>query len=152
MTPKQKQFVEAYLGEANLSANAAYRKVFPKAKPESVEANSYRMMADDGVKAAIDGAIKKREAESGITAAWVLKRLKLEAEREGPDASHAARVSATGLAMKHLGMLKEDAPHPDRHTYDFDRLTPDQQTALLAALRSLFAPRLVGTDGAAASA
>jgi phage terminase small subunit len=48
---------------------------------------------------------------------------------------HWDKVKALELLMRHLGLLKEDAPHPDRPTIDLTKLTDAQKRTLLAGLR-----------------
>lgn len=51
------------------------------------------------------------------------------------------KVKALELFMRHFGLLKEDAPHPDRPKIDFASLSEEEQRVLLAlADRSLGGP------------
>ncbi len=45
------------------------------------------------------------------------------------------KVQALKLLMQHFGLLKEDAPHPDRPKFDITKLTDEQKHALLALIR-----------------
>jgi hypothetical protein len=83
------------------------------------------------IRAAIEANIAMRAEKIGITAEWVLRRLQQEAEYTGKGSSHAARVSALGLAMKHLGMLKQDAPHTDRNPFDLSGLSDAELDRIL---------------------
>ena len=131
LTPKQERFVAEYLVDLN-ATQAAIRAGY-SAKGATVRGSE--LLANRNVAVAIAAGQKNREQRTGITQDWALERLKREAEFEGEGSSHAARVSALGLAMKHLGMLKEDAPHPDRKTLDISKLTDDAKRAILAGLR-----------------
>jgi phage terminase small subunit len=43
---------------------------------------------------------------------------------------------ALELLMRHFGMLKEDAPHPDRPKFDLSKLSDETKNALLTLLRA----------------
>lgn len=77
MTPKQHRFVEEYL--IDLNATAAYRRAGYAAKGNAAEVNAARLLRNAQVQAAIVEAKAARSAETGINAAWVLKRLAEEA-------------------------------------------------------------------------
>lgn len=62
-------------------------------------------LAKPSIAAAIRESEGKRLKRTEITADWALERLKREAELEGKGSSHSARVTAVGLALKHLGLL-----------------------------------------------
>ena len=46
------------------------------------------------------------------------------------------KVKALELFMKHFGLLKEDAPHPDRPKFDLSRVPDEAKRALLDLLRA----------------
>jgi phage terminase small subunit len=46
------------------------------------------------------------------------------------------KEKALELFMRHFGMLKEDAPHPDRPRFDLSKLSDEAKRFLLVALRS----------------
>lgn len=77
MTPKQQRFVEEYL--IDLNATAAYRRAGYAAKGNAAEVNAARLLRNAQVQAAIVEAKAARSEETGINAAWVLKRLAEEA-------------------------------------------------------------------------
>lgn len=131
LTPKQARFVTEYLVDLN-ATQAAIRAGYSAktARQMGTENLSKPVIAE-----AIAQGQKKRSDDTGITAAWVLQRLKIEAENTGFGSSQAARVSALALCMKHLGMLKEDAPHPDRPKFEIAKLNDDQKRTLLQFLR-----------------
>jgi len=103
LTPKQQRFVEEYLVDLN-ATQAAIRAGYSE---RTADQQGSRLLANVKVKAAIAVAVERRSEDTGITAAWALQRLKREAEYTGKGSSHAARVAALGLAMKHLGMTPE---------------------------------------------
>jgi phage terminase small subunit len=104
LSARQQRFVEEYLVDCN--AAAAFRRAGYTAKDDHVaSANAARLMANDSVRTAIDAALAARSAETGVTAEWVLRRLKEEADYTGEDATHSARVRALELCGKHLAMF-----------------------------------------------
>lgn len=50
------------------------------------------------------------------------------------------KLKALELLCKHFGLLKEDAPHPDRPTFDLSGLTDAEKATLLAGLRRTLKP------------
>lgn len=135
LTAKQKAFIQEYLVDLNATA-AAGRAGYK-------DANIGRqLITKNNVSAAIKHAQSQREKRTNITQDWVLERLVKEAERSGKGSSHAARVSALALAMKHLGMMKEDGPHPDRKAVDLSQLTDDALDRILATVGPLLSPEL----------
>lgn len=144
LTPKQQRFATEYLVDLN-ATQAAIRAGYSK---KTAMEQGYQLLQIPSVQQAVAAGQRKREIKTGITAAWALERLKREAEFDGEGSSHSARVSALGLAMKHLGMLTEDAPHPDRAVLDLKAMTDDALDRLLAAVGPLLAPELRSLGGA----
>jgi hypothetical protein len=70
-----------------------------------------------------------------LSPAWVLDQLCRQIELTGKGSYHTARVNALGLAMRHLGLLVQDAPHPDAPKFDLSKLTDAQKLAVLTGLR-----------------
>lgn len=138
LTAKQKRFVEEYLIDLN-ATQAAIRAGYSKKTAGSIGEENLKKPE---IASAIFSAQRSREQRTGITQDWALERLKREAEFEGVGSSHSARVSALGLAMKHLGMLKEDAPHPDRQAIDLTALTD----SALERIHNLLAPLFAAGD------
>lgn len=103
LTDKQQSFVEEYLVDLN-ATQAAIRAGYSEHTARVIGPEN---LSKPAVAEAIAAAQAKRSQETGITAAWVLTRIKLEAEREGEGSSHSARVSAVALAAKHLGMIDD---------------------------------------------
>jgi len=81
LTPKEAAFVREYLIDLN-ATQAAIRAGY-SAKSANVQA--VEIMARPLVKAAIDAAKVERSEETKIDAAWVLKRLAVEAEADMAD-------------------------------------------------------------------
>lgn len=147
LTKQQELFCREYVARKFNGADA-YRAAYPKSKSTSAAPNAARLIAKDSVQARIAELTEKAAADAQISPAWALRRLKIEAEYTGEGASHSARVSAVGLAMKHLGMMTEDAPHPDRQIVDLKALTDDALDRLLSAVGPLLAPELRALGGA----
>ena len=106
LSPRQQRFVDEYL--VDLNASAAYVRAGYRAKNGNVAGvSAHHLLKTPKVAAAVAEKLEDRSRETGITAAWALERLKIEAEYDGEDSSHSARVAALNLAMKHLGMLTE---------------------------------------------
>jgi phage terminase small subunit len=141
LTDKQKRFVTEYLVDQN--AAAAYRRAKYACKNDNVaKVEGHRLLTNPNIASAIAAGQKKREEKTGITAEWALRRLQQEAELTGDGSSHSARVSALNLAMKHLGMLKEDAPHPDRPPVDMKQLTDHALDRILDSVGPLLSGEL----------
>ena len=135
LTAQQELFCQEYVAEP-IAKQAAIKAGYSK---HTAKQQGQRLLTNVDVKARIAELRKAREERTGITQDWALERLKREAEFEGEGSSHAARVSALSLAMKHLGMLKEDAPHPDRQQIDLSKLTDAALDRLAGILAPLFA-------------
>lgn len=81
LTPKQAQFVREYLIDLN-ATQAAIRAGYSK---RTANEQAARLLAKASVKNAVAEATQKRAEETGIDAAWVLKRLAAEAEADIAD-------------------------------------------------------------------
>lgn len=81
LTPKQAQFVREYLIDLN-ATQAAIRAGYSK---KTANEQAARLLAKASIKVAIAEATQKRAEETGINAAWVLKRLAAEAEADVAD-------------------------------------------------------------------
>jgi phage terminase small subunit len=73
LPPKQMRFVQEYL--IDLNASAAYKRAYPKAKPESALSNSTRLMRKDSICMAIKEAQDERSKRVEVTADDVLREL-----------------------------------------------------------------------------
>jgi len=102
---KQQRFVDEYLADPNLNATQAYIRAGYKGRGHTAEVEASKLLRKPEIKRAISEAQAKRSHATQTDAEYVVRRLRLEAEREGEDASHAARVSALGLLGRHLGMF-----------------------------------------------
>jgi phage terminase small subunit len=104
LTPKQERFVQEYL--IDLNATAAARRSGYK-WPDKI---GPRLVGESRIAAAITAAQQGRSERTQIDQDYVVQRLVTEAEREGEDASHAARVKALELLGRHVGMWPEATP------------------------------------------
>lgn len=101
MTPKQQRFVEEYM--VDLNACAAAKRAGYSAKTS--EWIGPQLLGKTHVKEAVQMGLEEKKIKSGISAEYVLERLKYEAELEGEGATHAARVRALELLGKHIGLF-----------------------------------------------
>ena len=117
LTPKQQRFVNEYLVDLN-ATQAAIRSGY---SPKTANEQGARLVANVSVKAAIQAAIKAREARIEITQDKVMddiECIKQDAMRQVADkdgnmgmANHAAALKAAELQGKHLGMFREKIEH-----------------------------------------
>jgi phage terminase small subunit len=138
LTPKQQRFVDEYLVDLN-ATQAAVRAGY---SAKTANNNAARLMLNHGIREAIEKGKRDRGARTAITQDWALERLRAEAENTGEGSSHAARVTAIGLAMKHLGMMTEDKPHPDRSLIDLSKISDVDLDRALAAFGPLLSPEM----------
>ena len=101
LAPKQQRFVEEYLVDLN-ATQAASRAGYSKRTAQ-------RIGSENLCKPLIAEAIAEHRAKvseaAEVDAAWVLTRLKKEAEGAN---TAAARVSALDKLAKHLGLYERD--------------------------------------------
>lgn len=81
LTAKQARFVEEYLIDLN-ATQAAIRAGYSK---KTARSQGQRLLTNVDIEAAIAVAKANRSAETGIDAAWVLKRLAAEADADLAD-------------------------------------------------------------------
>ena len=81
LTEKQRRFVEAYL----LDPNATQAAIAAGYSAKTARAVGAENLTKPDIRELIDAARQKREEETQIDAAWVLKRLGLEAEADIAD-------------------------------------------------------------------
>lgn len=63
LTGQQRTFCEGIV--KGLSSTKAYQLAYPDSSPESTEANAYRLMENDGVKAAIEAMRQRVDVQKG---------------------------------------------------------------------------------------
>ncbi len=109
LTPKQEAFCRAYL-ENGRNATAAYRIAYHAGRMSDGAARvaACRLLKDRRITARCAAVVVAVEKETEISVAWTLQRLREEADRDGEDASHAARVSALKAIGHHLGMFPRE--------------------------------------------
>jgi hypothetical protein len=106
LSPKQQRFVDEYL--VDLNAAAAFRRAGYIAKDDHVASvNSARLINTPKIAAVIASARQRQQTRTGLTADWVLNKLLEEAQFTGNGSSQSARIRATELLGKHLGLFKE---------------------------------------------
>ena len=107
MNEKQAIFAAEYLIDRN-ATQAALRAGY---SPKTSYAQGSALLKHPEVRAAIaDGQIKQQE-RTQVTQDYVLRRLVIEAEREGEGSSHAARVASVVALGKHMAMFTENIDH-----------------------------------------
>jgi hypothetical protein len=96
LTPKQARFVEEYCIDWN-ATQAAIRAGYSEKTAQEIGAeNLSKPIIADAIEKHRDRISEKAE----VDAAWVLRRLKIEAKRTGKGSQHAARIRATELIGK----------------------------------------------------
>ena len=108
LSAKQQRFVDEYLVDCN--ATAAYKRAGYNSIGRAAESNASRLIGNDKVKQAIKDAQAKRAVKTETTQERIVKRLWVEAEREGDGANHSARIAALKLLGLHVGMFVEKTP------------------------------------------
>lgn len=103
LTAKQARFVQEYLVDLN-ATQAAIRAGYSE---KTAYSQGHDLLKKPEITVALDDARRSLSKRVEVDQEWVIKRLKLEAERETEGASHAARVSALEKLGKHLGMFVE---------------------------------------------
>lgn len=83
MTPKQQRFVEEYL--IDLNATHAYRRAGYAGDDNVCGVEGHRLLNDPKIAAAIAALKAERSKQTGIDAAWLLKRLADEATADVND-------------------------------------------------------------------
>jgi len=115
ITPKQQRFVEEYLVDMN-ATQAAIRAGYSK---QTANQQGPRLLVNVGVSNAIAEGQKRLTDKVEIKAEEIVRGLLKEATREGPGASHGARVAAWTQLAKHKGMFVADQTHPDNVPVEF---------------------------------
>ena len=129
LTPKQQRFVAEFLVDLN-ATQAAIRAGY---SAKTANKTGPRLLVNVGIAAAISAGQQARQQRTEITQDWVLERLKLEAEREGKGASHAARIAALKLLGDHTGLFD---PRPSLEAL-LDSLPADLARAIRPVLGRL---------------
>jgi phage terminase small subunit len=126
MTPKQCRFVEEYL--VDLNATAAAERVGYK----SASKMGPRLVGKSSIQAAIQEAQAERAVRVQITADFVLRRLKDEAENL--DNPAPARVQALIALGKHLALFTERVQIEQRKRLEVTIRVVDARSVRDAAL------------------
>lgn len=103
LTPKQAAFVREYLIDLN-ATQAAIRAGYSE---RTAHTTGHENLRKPEVAAAVQEAMRERAESTAVTAEMVLERLRTEAEGLGPDTSASARIRASELLGKHLGMFTD---------------------------------------------
>ena len=103
LTPKQQRFVEEFLVDLN-ATQAAIRAGYSEKTAGAIGVENLRKPA---IRSAIEKAQKARAERTEITQDDVIRRLVREADGAGEDTSATARIRATELLGKNIGMFVE---------------------------------------------
>lgn len=103
LTPKQQRFVGEYLVDLN-ATQAAIRAGYSSKTADKIGSE---LLGKTSISERIQKAMADREARTEITADYVLRRLREEAELTGEGSSHSARIRALELLGKHQGMFAD---------------------------------------------
>ena len=123
LTSKQQKFVHAYLETQNATASA----IIAGYAEGSASVCGMKLKRHPVIAQAIKEQRDAIAKEAGVTIEYVIQGLKKEAEREGPGASHNARVSSYGLLARHLGMLRDKVEHSGPEGEPVQFILPGQQ-------------------------
>lgn len=103
MNARHAQFVQEYL--VDLNATQAYRRVYPRVKPQTAEVNGCKLLSNAKIAAAVAAATAERIEKTKVDAAWVVTQLRAEATDRGDGSSHSGRVRALELLGRHLSIF-----------------------------------------------
>ncbi len=107
LTAMQEKFVEHFCGglsAAEAARKAGYSEKYAKEK-------GYALLQKETVIAAINARQVELASQHEIERSWIIERLRMEAEFDGPGASHSARVNALEKLGKSLGMFTDKVEH-----------------------------------------
>ena len=105
LTDKQKKFVNEYLIDLN-GTQSAIRSGYSKQSAKSIATEN---LSKPVIQEAIEKAMEEQKERTEITADWILKQLKHEAEFSDQS---SGRIRSLELLGKHLGLFqpKTDLP------------------------------------------
>lgn len=103
-TPKQAAFITEYLVDKN-ATQAAIRAGY---SPRTAAAIGEENLRKPDIRSAIDDALQRLAEATMTESEWVRRRLREEATKFGPDASHSARVRALEILAKLNGDFEKD--------------------------------------------
>jgi phage terminase small subunit len=137
LSQEHARFVREYLIDGN--ASRAYREAYPDCtNPRSITASAWRLLRQADVASAIQSAQLRTAAPAEVTVAFVIARLKEEAEFRGEGSSHAARVQALIALGKHLALFTERIQVEERKRIEvFIQVVTDANNRLASEAASL---------------
>ena len=107
LNPKQQRFVAEYLKDLNASASclrAGYRTKNPNVVGP-------RLLAQVGIRQAVDAALAKRSEKLGLTAEFVIENVRrIQAKAEAAD-DYGAALKGNELLGKHLKLWTDKVEH-----------------------------------------
>lgn len=105
LTPKQERFVAEYLIDLN-ATQAAIRAGY---SAKSAYSQAHDLLKKPEIAEALSAARAKVAAKTELTQETVIAGLLKEANREGENSTHGARVAAFGWLGKTMGMFVDRA-------------------------------------------
>ena len=103
LSPKQRAFVAEYLIDLN-ATQAAIRAGY---SPHTANPQASRLLSKVTIQDAVHEGFITRSLRTNVNQDFVLERLKVESHGDGEDTTSAARIRATELIGKHLGMFTD---------------------------------------------
>lgn len=125
MTPKQQRFVEEYLIDLN-AKHAAIRAGYAA---RTAEQQGYQLLQHPSVAAAVADRIEQRSEQTGIDAAWVLRKAVELHESAMAAGAYAPAKGALELIGKHINVQAFREQHEHRLA-----MTADEARAAIASL------------------
>lgn len=142
LTPKQEDFVQAFLETGN--ASEAYKRAYnvkPTTKNETIRVSAAKLLSDPNITLRVSELQERASAKVVLTRAWVLERLMRNADK----ALELEDVTASNKALELLGKVDELSMFVERQN-----VTSDNRHHHTAEPLSPFAEFLEGAVGSGA--
>ncbi len=135
LPPKQEAFAHAFIATEG-NATAAYRQAYSadSMSQGTIEVEASRLANHPKVSLRIVELLEDAFAAESLTPEWVIRKLREEAQDDGPGSSHSARVRALENLAKFQGMLVDRQDVSVAHSIEtpsLDALTDAEIDALL---------------------
>src|SRR5262249_25756314 len=134
-----------------LHAARAYREAGYKASSENVaRVEAHRLLTRPHVAALVREALADRSRRMHLDQDYVLTRLRMEAEYDGPGSSPGARGRACELLGKHLGMFpeKHEVRGTVEHRHSAEGMSYEERLKRVLELEALAKRRRLGLPDA----
>ena len=110
LNPRQRAFVNEYAVDMNATRAAAAAGYSERTANEQ----GCGLLKITKIRAAVDKALAAKAERAEVTANYVIERLKVQADAEGPGTTHSGRVRALELLGKSIGLFTEKLEVDDR--------------------------------------